>query len=571
LGRGGMGIVYGARQQEPDRLVALKLIRDGALASPSQRARFRIEAEAAARLQHPGVVAIHEVGSHDGAPYFTMEYVAGGTLESFLSCRPQPPREAAAFVAALARAVAHAHAEQVVHRDLKPANILLATADGEPPRTLADGRPKIADFGLAKRLDAESTAWTQDGAILGTAGYMAPEQAAGELGAIGPPTDIHALGAILYALVSGRPPFQADSWRGTLDLVLHDDAVPPSRLLAEVPRDLEVICLKCLEKEPGARYARAEDLAADLDNFLAGAAVTAAPPDAARRIARRARRDDFELGARLGRGPRSVVYQATAGVLKQPVAVKVFNVGLVNRRAWDERLARDAEHRAAIAHPQLVPILRAGWWSGAPFVATELAPHGCLANRLAKGALPPADAVRLVERVAELVAYLHRQGLTHGNLKPSNVLLGPDDVPRLVDFQLTGGMFLAAPSSAEDAAAAPWLPPENLRDPDSEAKQYTDFYGLGALLYACLAGRPPFVGASVSDVCEQVQSADPPPPSQFNPAVAPRLDKCVLTCLSKNPYMRPYRAHDIVNWLRRLRENADGAAPPRPRRKESWN
>jgi serine/threonine protein kinase len=569
LGRGGMGIVYGARQLEPDRLVALKLIRDGALAGLSQRARFRIEAEAASRLRHPGVVAIHEVGSHQGAPFFTMEYVAGGTLETFLAGRPQPPRDAAAFVASLALAVAHAHAEQVVHRDLKPANILLDSAHGEPPRTLAGCQPKIADFGLAKRLDAESTAWTQDGAILGTAGYMAPEQAAGDLRAIGPPTDIHALGAVLYALLSGRPPFQADSWRGTLDLVLHDDAVPPSRLLPGLPRDLEIICLKCLEKDPASRYSRADDLAADLESFLSGSAVAAAPPDALKRLARRARRDDFELGAELGRGPRSVVYQATAGVLKQPAAVKVFAAGLVTRRAWEERLARDAENRASIAHPQLVPILRAGWWSGAPYIATELAPHGCLAGRIAKGPLPLEEALRVCERVAELVAYLHRQGLVHGNLKPGNVLLGPDDLPRLVDFQLTGGMFLAAPSASEDASAAPWLPPENLRDPDAEAKQYTDFYGLGALIYACLVGRPPFVGASVSEVCEQVQSADPPPPSRFNSAVGPRIDKCVLTCLNKNPYMRPYRAHDIVNWLRGMRENSGHPASGRSRRRET--
>ncbi len=170
LGRGGMGVVYRARQRSLQRLVALKLIRDGALAGPQERARFRIEAEAAARMQHPHIVALYEVGEDAGRPFFAMELVEGGSLAQYLAGRPQPAPQAAELIRTLARAVQHAHVQHIVHRDLKPANVLLQVADGKPPMAM----PKIADFGLAKRLDTDSTAWTQEGAVLGTASYMAP-------------------------------------------------------------------------------------------------------------------------------------------------------------------------------------------------------------------------------------------------------------------------------------------------------------------------------------------------------------------------------------------------------------
>jgi serine/threonine protein kinase len=242
LGRGGMGVVYKARHLGLDRIVALKMILVGEYAGAQERARFRSEAETVARLQHPNIVQIHEVGEQGGRAFFSLEFAAGGSLAQKIAAAPPSEAEAAGLVETLARAMHAAHERGVVHRDLKPANVLLT----------ADGTPKIADFGLAKRLDADAR-HTRSGAVLGTPSYMAPEQASGKGGAVGPPADVYALGAILYELLTGRPPFRADTPWDTVVLVLTEDPVPPSRLRARVPHDLETICLMCLEKEPAKR------------------------------------------------------------------------------------------------------------------------------------------------------------------------------------------------------------------------------------------------------------------------------------------------------------------------------
>jgi formylglycine-generating enzyme required for sulfatase activity len=267
LGRGGMGVIYKADQLSLKRIVALKMILAGAHAGPTEMARFRAEAEAVARLQHPNIVQIYEVGECDGQPFLSLEFVDGGSLARQARATPVSPRDAALLVATLARAMSAAHQRGVVHRDLKPANILLA----------ADGTPKITDFGLAKRLDLDS-GQTQSGAILGTPSYMAPEQAGGRGRAIGPATDVYALGAILYELVTRRPPFKAATPLDTVLQVLSEDPTPPCRLQPKVPRDLEMIVLKCLEKRPESRYPTARQLAEDLERFLNYQAILAKPP-----------------------------------------------------------------------------------------------------------------------------------------------------------------------------------------------------------------------------------------------------------------------------------------------------
>ena len=265
LGEGGMGIVYKARQVGLDRIVALKMIRDGGYANADTLARFGTEAEAIARLQHPNIVQVFEVGAHDGRPFLAMEFCPGGGLDRKLAGTPLPPREAAALMETLARAMEAAHRARVVHRDLKPANILL----------LADGTPKISDFGLARKLDEASQ--TQTGSVVGTPSYMAPEQAAGASQQIGPRTDVYALGATFYELLTGRPPFKAACVLETLEQVRFAEPVPPARLQMKVPRDLETICLKCLHKEPAGRFASALELAADLRRFQVGEPIQARP------------------------------------------------------------------------------------------------------------------------------------------------------------------------------------------------------------------------------------------------------------------------------------------------------
>jgi WD40 repeat protein len=280
LGRGGMGVVYRAVQVALKRPVALKMVLAGDHAGPEMLARFQSEAEAVARLQHPNVVQIHEVGAHHGLPYFSMELVDGGSLAQKVRGTPQPPREAAALLEVVARAVHHAHQRSIVHRDLKPANVLLTT----------DGTPKIADFGLAKQQEggAERTA---SGAVVGTPSYMAPEQAAGKGKEVGPAADVWALGAILYVQLTARPPFAGTTPLDTLRRVLHQEPVPPGLLQPGVPRDLETICLKCLRKEPTQRYPSALALAEDIRAFLDGRPIRARPVGLVGRLGRWCRRN----------------------------------------------------------------------------------------------------------------------------------------------------------------------------------------------------------------------------------------------------------------------------------------
>jgi tetratricopeptide (TPR) repeat protein len=275
LGEGGMGVVYKAVHLPLKRVVALKLIRAGAHAGPEQISRFRLEAEAVARLQHPHIVQVYEIGEHAGLPYLALEYVEGGSLAQRLRGVPQPAGPAAELVETLARAVHFAHQKGVVHRDLKPANVLLAAcglAAGAKPQAACV--PKITDFGLAKRLDAD-VGGTHSGAVVGTPMYMAPEQAEARNREVGPAADVYALGAILYEVLTGRPPFLGENPFHTLAQVCTHDPVSPRRLQPTVPRDLEKICLKCLEKDPTKRYASAGDLADDLRRFRNGEPVRA--------------------------------------------------------------------------------------------------------------------------------------------------------------------------------------------------------------------------------------------------------------------------------------------------------
>jgi serine/threonine protein kinase len=314
LGRGGMGVVYKARQEGLNRIVALKMVLSAGRASVEELARFTAEAKAVAELHHPNIVQVYDIGTYSGLPYFSLEFCPGGTLGERTANKPQPPRLAARIVRDLAGAVHHAHQRLILHRDLKPANVLLAPADspgtgatvifrkakpderttpmakGSRPAVPAvprssSGRaeidlehctPKITDFGLAKRLEGDA-GQTRDGSVMGTPSYMAPEQAQGKVRELGPPADVYALGAILYDLLTGNPPFRGETVMDTLHQVIHREPVAPRGLHSKIPPDLDTICLKCLEKDPAKRYASADALAEDLRRFLDGEPILARP------------------------------------------------------------------------------------------------------------------------------------------------------------------------------------------------------------------------------------------------------------------------------------------------------
>ncbi|HZT78999.1 MAG TPA: serine/threonine-protein kinase, partial [Gemmataceae bacterium] len=342
LGRGGMGVVYQARQTALNRLVALKMIRCGDQAGPEELARFRREAEAVARLRHPNIVQIYEVGEHDGLPYFSLELCRGGSLAERLRHGPSQPGVAAAVVGQLARAMQAAHEHNIIHRDLKPSNVLLAEDLEEPP---GDFPVKVSDFGLAKQLDASGH--TEPGQVVGTPSYMAPEQAAGKGREVTPAADVYALGAVLYACLTGGPPFQGATSLDILRQVVDDEPVPPSQRNRLCPRDLETICLKCLRKRPAERYASARQLAEDLRRHLEGKPVLARRAGRPERLVKWARRSPAQA---IAVAAAAAFVVALIGALSAQVRLQARDLDEGRRRddlrARAERLYADAEREA---------------------------------------------------------------------------------------------------------------------------------------------------------------------------------------------------------------------------------
>jgi serine/threonine-protein kinase len=339
LGRGAMGVVYKARQRGLKRLVALKMILAGDHASDRDLARFRAEAESVARLQHANIVQIYEVGDEDGLPFFSLEFVDGTPLSKKVRGTPLPARQAAELLRLLAEAMDYAHRHGVVHRDLKPSNVLLTSG----------GVPKISDFGLAKQVE-EDSGQTRSGTVLGTPSYMAPEQAEGRIKEVGPLSDVYGLGAILYELLTGRAPFRGDTVLETLRQVREQEPVPPHLLQPKVPRDLETICLKCLQKERTKRYGSAADLGEDLRRFLAGEPIRARPVSGPERLARWCRRNPGVAGLA---GTVALLLVAIAAVsLGFAWKVSRQNDELVRSNQAEEKARREAERneKQAIAN-----------------------------------------------------------------------------------------------------------------------------------------------------------------------------------------------------------------------------
>jgi serine/threonine-protein kinase len=365
LGRGGMGVVFKARQLKPNRSVALKMLQSGANAHPLELLRFRREVEAVALLRHPNIVQVYEVGEHSGRQYFSMELVEGGSLALKLNQALPTPRQAAELVATLAVTVQFAHQSGIIHRDLKPANILLTGQPGADGKPHAWGAPKIADFGLARFVHA-GPELTLPGTRLGTPSYMAPEQALGKASDIGPAVDIYALGAILYESLTGHPPFEAPTAVETERRVIFEEPVPPSRLKAGVPRDVETICLKCLHKNPTRRYASAQDLADDLHRFLDGKPVRARPVGVAERTLKWARR----------RPAAALLVVVLLGLVVAATGLGVW----LNQQKTEQQEAKFQRQKQARkdigdALERLVPLRKNEQWRVAESALTEAATH----------------------------------------------------------------------------------------------------------------------------------------------------------------------------------------------------
>jgi serine/threonine protein kinase len=461
---GGQGSVYRARHLALDRVVALKILRDPAGMDEEQLARFRREGKLSARLDHPNIIRVYDHAEWEGRTYFTMEFAPGGSLKGRLAREgPLPPRGGAELLVALTGAVQHAHERGILHRDLKPGNVLFA----------GDGTPKIADFGLAKRLSEDDTELTKTRMILGSAGYMAPEQAAGEGRHATFATDIYGLGAVLYATLTGQPPFGGGDWLDVLIHVRTRPVTPPSRLRPDVPAALEKICLKCLEKDPARRYQTAGELKEVLQRFLAGELPPNRPgegPGADSQIlsdpetgeatavtlpstlgssdsssdeiiqagssilgsSESSIDENIQAGARfpiipgyeilgeIGRGGMGVVYKAKQLSLNRIVALKTI-LGPVPRE-W-QRLRVEAETVASLHHPHIVQIHDLGEFEGQVYIAMEYVEGGTLHRLLRGEPQPPYASAELLEQLAEAIGFAHRRGLVHRDLKPANVLL----------------------------------------------------------------------------------------------------------------------------------------------------
>ena len=339
IARGGMGVVFKARQVTLNRIVAIKMILSGQLASPADVERFHTEAEAAAKLDHPGIVPVYEVGLHEGQHYFSMGFVDGQSLSARIANGPLPAREAAQIVRTVAESLQYAHDNGVVHRDLKPGNILLDR----------QGNPRITDFGLAKLTESHSDL-TGTGQVLGTPGYMPPEQAAAHFGAVGPSSDVYSLGAILNCLLTGRPPFQAATPIETLLQVQKQEPVPPRQLNPAIPLDLDTIVLKCLEKSPARRYASAKSLVEELDRYLNGLPILARRIGRAEQFSRWCRREPMVASL-----SAAVLITLIAGVsFSTYFAVEESNRATLEAQARnDEKIQREeAQRQAAIAQVQ---------------------------------------------------------------------------------------------------------------------------------------------------------------------------------------------------------------------------
>ncbi len=550
LERGGMGVIYKAVQTGINRVVALKMIRSGECADEQELVRFRVEAQAVAQLDHPHVVRIYDFGEWrpgEGTqtlPYFSMEYIDGGSLDKRLAKGPLPPRHAAELTEQLARAIHFVHQRGIVHRDMKPANVLLTS----------DGLPKIADFGLAKKLDGDM-GLTLTKTVMGTASYMAPEQAAGKTRDVGASADIYAIGSILYEMLSGRPPFKADTREMTIFQVITEDPVPPTHHRSDVPAELEAICLKCLEKEPLDRFATAEALADDLRRWLNGEPISIAVTTEEDRHSRWARRVGYEIMDLLGCGRTGYVYKARQLSLNRLVTLKLLPAPAHLDKGEQSRFREEAESVARLQHSSIAQIYDLGEQQGQPYLVFEYLDGSGLAEKVSDAALPWRSAAEMAESLARTLQYAHQRGIIHYGLTPSCVLLTPDGVPKITRFGVARMLGQPSESGEEELAAqcvSSYAAPEQIDGLPEEISPTVDVYALGAILYFLLTGRPPFVAVTLEETRQQILNTDPVRPSQFRVDLPPDLEAACLKCLAKNPAHRFQSMEALAKELQRI-------------------
>jgi serine/threonine protein kinase len=549
IGKGGMGIVYRARQLSLNRRVALKVLRRWDTAGFDELQRFQIEAQAVARLTHPHIVPIYDHGSPNGVPYFSMELLEGGTLADRIAHETIPPRETAALVEQLARAMAYAHQEQIVHRDLKPTNVLLHR----------DGTPKIADFSLAKLLDGDRQL-TRTYAVMGTASYMAPEQARGQTVAVGPAADTWALGAILYEMLCGRPPFLEATFELTRLQVLNAEPLRPSSHRAGVPTDLEEIALRCLEKEPGDRYRSALELAEDLRRFLAGEPLSITPLSEWDRQVRWGRGAGYELLELTGCTTVGLVFTARRLSLNRPVTLQTVASEAKEDADHMARFRRAAEAAAELHHPNILQIYDLGEHQGQPYVSVEFVEGGSLAERCTGEPCDPRHSAQLIETLARAIHVAHQHGIVHADLRPYNVRLTGDGVPRITGF---GFAILGEKGDEKETGRrrpqrffSGYLAPEQVAT-GGPVGPAVDVHALGAMLYEMLTGQPPFAANTVEHTRQLILHLDPAAPSQLLPSVPRRLEAICLKCLRKDPTERHSSALALANELHHYLDGED--------------
>ena len=545
VARGGTGLVFRV-QDDSGRPAALKLLLAGRSATALQRRRVATEIQALLRLRHPHVVTLLDAGDHEGVPYVVMEWVEGETLGARLSRGPLEPLAAAELAGKLADALSHCHAQGILHRDLKPDNVMLRASDGAP---------LLTDFGLSKDVASgqqTTVARTIAGMWLGTPGYWPPEQARGDLAALGPRSDVYGLGAVLYAALTGCPPQEGKTLQELFE-ALDRPIRPPSARRAGIPVWLEAVCLKALAQDPAQRPASMAELAREL---------TVEASDAARPRVEAQRFASIRL---IGRGGMGEVHLARDRATGQEVALKRLPLDGLDAEALG-RFQREARALEQLRHPGIVGLVAWGLGEGGPWLAMEHCPGGSLADRVrAGGPLEPAEAAGVGAAVAGALLHAHGAGLVHRDVKPENLLVDAAGAIKLADFGLarpiqSGGSLTATGALVGTPAYAA---PELIQGDPRRAGPAADVYGLGATLYFLLSGQAPFRGLTVMALLEQVVRGAPARLAELRPGLDPRLERLVMSCLEKDPAARP-DARQLVAALRAL-ASGGAQAPGLPR------